>query len=370
MGRPGFEPGTPAFSVQCSTGLSYPPCGSKPYRRAGRGQPLAAVSSQLARTGPAPPYDAAMPDPDSPKITPSTIAQSMRDRDDPAPTRDEPTPPAPLLEVRDLHTHFPVRSGFLQRVCDHVRAVDGVTFNIGPGETLGLVGESGCGKTTVGRTILRLIPKTAGDVMFEGNDVYAARGRELKRLRRQMQIIFQDPAGSLNPRMRIGSIVAEPMQIHGLAGSRAELRTRVERLLERCGMPASCVGRYPHEFSGGQRQRIGIARALALKPRFIVCDEPTSALDVSIQAQIINLLMDLQSEFGLSFLFISHDMAVVQHACRRIAVMYKGKIVESGERDQILGDPQHPYTRSLLSAVPDPDPTVHRERFVFADGAM
>jgi peptide/nickel transport system ATP-binding protein len=313
-----------------------------------------------------------MPEPDPPQITPDTIIKAMRDRAAATPAKSPatPPPPEPLLDVRDLHTHFPVRGGVLQRVCDHVRAVDGVSFQIAPGETLGLVGESGCGKTTVGRSILCLIPKTSGQVIYDGRDVYAARGGDLKRLRQQMQIIFQDPAGSLNPRMRIGSIVAEPMQIHGLGGSRIELQGRVERLLERCGMPASCAQRYPHEFSGGQRQRIGIARALALEPRFIVCDEPTSALDVSIQAQIINLLMDLQSEFQLSFLFISHDMAVVQHACRRIAVMHKGKIVESGERDQILGDPQHPYTRSLLSAVPDPDPTVQRERFVFAEGAM
>lgn len=276
----------------------------------------------------------------------------------------------PLLSVADLHTHFPVRSGIFQRTTGWVRAVDGVSFEIARGETLGLVGESGCGKTTVGRSILNLIPPTSGLVEFDGHDVLAASGAELKRLRRQMQIIFQDPAGSLNPRMRIASILGEPLLVHGLVASKDDLRGKVEALLERCGMPRSAADRYPHEFSGGQRQRIGIARALALEPRFIVCDEPTSALDVSIQAQIINLLTDLQAEFGLSFLFISHDMAVIQHVCRRIAVMYKGKIVEAGSRDQILQQPQHPYTRSLLSAVPMPDPRLARKRVVFEGGAM
>ncbi|MFG0326169.1 MAG: ABC transporter ATP-binding protein [Phycisphaerales bacterium JB037] len=269
------------------------------------------------------------------------------------------TPPdtaSPLLEVRDLHTHFPVRTGVLQRVTDHVRAVDGVSFSLSPGETLGLVGESGCGKTTVGRTLLRLIPATSGSVLFEGSSVFDATGSQLRALRRQMQIIFQDPAGSLNPRMRIASIVAEPLVIHGLAKSRDELRAKAEELLERCGMPRASADRYPHEFSGGQRQRIGIARALALNPRFIVCDEPTSALDVSIQAQIINLLTDLQRDLGLSYLFISHDMAVIQHVCTNIAVMYKGKIVERGTREQIIENPQHEYTKTLLSAVPDADP--------------
>jgi oligopeptide transport system ATP-binding protein len=275
-----------------------------------------------------------------------------------------------LLEVRDLHTHFPIRSGLLQRVVGHVRAVDGVSFEIARGETLGLVGESGCGKTTVGRSILKLIPPTSGTVVFDGRDVLAARGAALKRLRREMQIIFQDPAGSLNPRMRIAGIIGEPLVVHGLVKGRDELRHRVETLLERCGMPRAAADRYPHEFSGGQRQRIGIARALALEPRFIVCDEPTSALDVSIQAQIINLLSDLQSEFGLSYLFISHDMAVIQHVCRRIAVMYKGKIVEEGAREKILGAPEHLYTQSLLSAVPEPDPRRKRKRVVFEGGAM
>src|SRR4051812_20231510 len=275
-----------------------------------------------------------------------------------------------LLDVSDLHVHFPVSSGVFQRVVGQVRAVDGISLRVGRGETLGLVGESGCGKTTTGRAVLRLIPATSGSVRFAGRDVLAAGGGELRRLRRQMQIIFQDPAGSLNPRMRIEAIVGEPLAVHGLVRGRDDLRARVERLLERCGMPRAAADRYPHEFSGGQRQRIGIARALALEPRLIVCDEPTSALDVSIQAQIINLLSDLQSEFGLSYLFISHDMAVIQHVCRRIAVMYKGKIVEEGPREAILGNPQHRYTQSLLSAVPEPDPRRERHRILFDGGAM
>ena len=276
----------------------------------------------------------------------------------------------PLLSVRDLKTYFPVRSGLLQRVTDYVRAVDGVSFDIAPGETLGLVGESGCGKTTVGRTILRLQPHSGGQVIFEGKDIFQLHGAGLKAMRREMQIIFQDPAGSLNPRMRIAAIVGEPLVIHGLVKDKDELRQKAEELLVRCGMPKAAADRYPHEFSGGQRQRIGIARALALQPRFIICDEPTSALDVSIQAQIINLLGDLQSEFGLSYLFISHDMAVIQHVCKNIAVMYKGKIVEHGPREQIIEDPQHLYTQSLLSAVPEPDPRSEKQRVVFAGGAM
>lgn len=279
-------------------------------------------------------------------------------------------PSPPLLEVRDLHTHFPIRSGLLQRVTGHVKAVNGVSFSIAKGETLGLVGESGCGKTTVGRTILRLIPATSGTVRFDGQDVLAASGERLKRLRRDMQIIFQDPAGSLNPRMRIAAILGEPLIVHGMCSDRDELRERVETLLERCGMPRAAADRYPHEFSGGQRQRIGIARALALEPKFIVCDEPTSALDVSIQAQIINLLGDLQQEFGLSYLFISHDMAVIQHVCRRIAVMYKGQIVEDGDRDRIIHHAEHRYTQSLLSAVPVADPRRKQRRIVFEGGAM
>lgn len=270
----------------------------------------------------------------------------------------------PLLEVTDLKTHFPVRQGLLQRVVDHVRAVDGVSFEIQPGETLGLVGESGCGKTTVGRSLLRLIPATSGSVRYEGQEVFGMNAHEMRMIRRKMQIIFQDPAGSLNPRMRVGRIVGEPLEVHGLAKG-DELRTRVEELLERCGLWRQAADRYPHEFSGGQRQRIGIARALALEPKLIVCDEPTSALDVSIQSQILNLLADLQEEFGLSYLFISHDMAVIHHVCDRIAVMYNGKIVEEGDRTGVIENPQHEYTRALLSAVPEVDPRRNKERVTF-----
>ncbi len=267
-----------------------------------------------------------------------------------------PSPHAPLLCVRDLRVHFPIRSGILQRTTGWLRAVNGVSFDILPGQTLGLVGESGCGKTTVGRAILRLIRPTAGSVHFGARDVLAARGRALKQLRRQMQIIFQDPAGSLNPRMRIETIIGEPLLVHSLLRKGERLRARVESILDRVGLPAAAADRYPHEFSGGQRQRIGIARALALEPRFIVCDEPTSALDVSIQSQVLNLLADLRDQLGLSYLFISHDMAVVQHLCDRVAVMYQGEIVEIGDRDSIMRAPGHPYTRSLLAAVPEPDP--------------
>ncbi len=271
---------------------------------------------------------------------------------------------APLLSVRDLKTHFPVKRGIFQRTVDHVRAVDGVSFDLAPGETLGLVGESGCGKTTVGRTVLRLIPATSGEVIFDDKPVFQQSAVDLRALRREMQIIFQDPGGSLNPRMRVGRLVGEPLMVHGLAKG-DELQSRVEQLLERCGLWKQAADRYPHEFSGGQRQRIGIARALAVEPRLIVCDEPTSALDVSIQSQILNLLDDLQDEFGLSYLFISHDMAVVHHVCDRIAVMYNGKIVEVGPRDQVIHDPQHEYTKALLSAVPEPDPRRERSRITW-----
>ncbi len=289
---------------------------------------------------------------------------------DSSPTATSPSAAPELLRVDGLQVHFPIRSGLLQRVTGYVKAVDGVSFTIAKGETLGLVGESGCGKTTVGRAILRLIPPTGGVVAFEGRDMVHAQGSELQSLRRQMQIIFQDPGSSLNPRMRIGTILGEPLIVHGIVKDKSQVRARVEELLVRCGMPKAAADRYPHEFSGGQRQRIGIARALALNPKFIICDEPTSALDVSIQAQIINLLGDLQREFGLSYLFISHDMSVIQHVCRRIAVMYKGKIVEMGERDQILHQPTHKYTQSLLSAVPMPDPTKRRQRIAYEGMAM
>jgi len=268
----------------------------------------------------------------------------------------------PLLQVKDLRTYFPVRSGILQRITDRVRAVDGVTFDIRAGETLGLVGESGCGKTTVGRTILRLIPATGGTVHFRGRSVFDRSHREMQQLRRQMQIIFQDPAGSLNPRLPVSRIVGEPLLVHGLARGR-QLRAQVQDLLERCGLWRGAAERYPHEFSGGQRQRIAIARALSLRPSLIICDEPTSALDVSIQSQILNLLQDLQEEFGLAYLFISHDMAVIHHICDRIAVMHDGRIVEMNDREELINHPRHAYTRELLSAVPETDP---RHSAVFA----
>ncbi len=257
----------------------------------------------------------------------------------------------PLVQVRDLKTWFPVRRGVFSRVRAHVKAVDGVSFDIPRGKTLGLVGESGSGKTTVGRTILRLIDSTAGTVAFEGADVLGMPRGALRQLRRRMQIIFQDPFGSLNPRMTVGQIVGEPMAVHHIAG-RSERKERVRDLLERVGLSSEYVNRYPHEFSGGQRQRIGIARALSVQPDFIVCDEPVSALDVSIQGQILNLLADIQEEFGLSYLFIAHNLAVVEHFADQVAVMYLGRIVELAGRDELYASPTHPYTEALLSAVP------------------
>jgi len=275
-----------------------------------------------------------------------------------------------LLEVKNLKTWFPIRRGILQRTVGHVKAVDDVSFFVRRGETLGLVGESGCGKTTVGRTILRLIPNSGGEVRFDGKDVLTAGALEMRRLRREMQIIFQDPGGSLNPRMRVGRIIGEPLEVHGLTQSEDETRAKVEELLVKCGLWKQAADRYPHEFSGGQRQRIGIARALSLNPRMIVCDEPTSALDVSIQSQILNLLADLQQEMGLSYLFISHDMAVIHHICDRIAVMYNGKIVEEGSRDEIIKSPRHEYTQALLSAVPEADPRGKKQRIKLANARM
>jgi ABC-type oligopeptide transport system ATPase subunit len=275
-----------------------------------------------------------------------------------------------LLEVKNLKTWFPVRRGLLQRTVGNVKAVDDVSFFVRRGETLGLVGESGCGKTTVGRTILRLIPNSGGEVHFDGKDVLAAGALDLRKLRREMQIIFQDPGGSLNPRMRVGGIISEPLEVHGITKSEDETRERVGELLVKCGLWKQAADRYPHEFSGGQRQRIGIARALSLNPRLIVCDEPTSALDVSIQSQILNLLADLQQEMGLSYLFISHDMAVIHHICDRIAVMYNGKIVEEGTRDEIINAPKHEYTQALLSAVPEADPRRKRQRIRQANARM
>ena len=275
-----------------------------------------------------------------------------------------------LLEVKNLKTWFPIRRGLLQRTVGHVKAVDDVSFFVRRGETLGLVGESGCGKTTVGRTLLRLIPNSGGEVRFDGKDVLGAGALELRKLRREMQIIFQDPGGSLNPRMRVGRIIGEPLEVHGITKGEDETRTRVEELLVKCGLWKQAADRYPHEFSGGQRQRIGIARALSLNPRLIVCDEPTSALDVSIQSQILNLLGDLQQEMGLSYLFISHDMAVIHHICDRIAVMYNGRIVEEGTRDEIINAPKHEYTQALLSAVPEADPRRKKQRIRLANARM
>jgi len=266
------------------------------------------------------------------------------------------TSAGPLLQVRDLRAWFPVRRGVLRRVHGWVKAVDGVSFDLEAGETLGLVGESGCGKTSVARTILRLNPASGGSVHFDGRAVFGISGRQMTQLRREMQVIFQDPIGSLNPRLRIGRIIGEAMAVHGIARG-AECRRRTEELLERCGLFREAADRYPHEFSGGQRQRIAIARALALQPRLIVCDEPTSALDVSVQSQILNLLQDLQAEFRVAYLFISHDMAVIHHMCDRIAVMQAGRIVELDHRDRVINDPQHPYTRRLLAAVPRAAPT-------------
>ena len=268
----------------------------------------------------------------------------------------------PLVEVTDLVKHFPVRGGILQRTIGTVQAVDGVSFEIRRGETLGLVGESGCGKTTVGRLVLRLIEPTSGSIQFDGTELTTLKGAALKPYRRRMQIIFQDPYGSLNPRMTVGAMLEEPLMLHGLA--KGKQRERVLELLGLVGLAPEHAKRYPHEFSGGQRQRIGIARALAVEPRLIVCDEPVSALDVSIQAQVINLLQDLQRRFRLAYVFIAHDLAVVKHIATRVAVMYLGKIAEIADKRALFAGPRHPYTRALLSAVPVPDPALKRERFV------
>jgi len=268
-----------------------------------------------------------------------------------------------LLDVRGLKMYFPVNSrGIIPRKVGDVKAVDGVDFFVRRGETLGLVGESGCGKTTVGRSILQVYKTTAGEVNFEGTDLTKLKPGQMRGFRRQLQMIFQDPYSSLNPRMTAGSIIGEPLRIHGMAGTRNEYRDRVEELLRVVGLNPYMRDRYPHEFSGGQRQRIGIARSLAVRPSLIICDEPVSALDVSIQAQVINLLQELQDEFNLTYLFIAHDLSVVRHISDRVAVMYLGKVVEIANREEIYENPLHPYTKALLSAVPIPDPLIERQR--------
>ena len=275
------------------------------------------------------------------------------------------TQPAPanhdLVVVHNLKKYFPIKRGVFQRVVGYVQAVDGVSFEVKRGETLGLVGESGCGKSTTGKAILQLDRPTAGEVVLDGQDLVKLKGEKLRQMRRQMQIIFQDPFASLNPRMTVGQIVAEPLEVFGMSKGK-EQEARVKELLKMVGLNPTFVTRYPHEFSGGQRQRIGIARALALNPSFVVCDEPIAALDVSIQAQVVNLLKDLQAQFGLTYLFIAHDLSMVRHISDRVAVMYLGRIVEIADWQDIYDDPKHPYTQALLSAIPIPDPVIEAKR--------
>lgn len=279
------------------------------------------------------------------------------------PVTSKESPKRDLVIVKNLVKYFPVRSGLLQRVTAWVQAVDDISFTIREGETFGLVGESGCGKTTIGRTMLRLIEPTSGSVTFDGQEVFKLRGREMKEMRRNMQVIFQDPYASLDPRMPIGESVMEGLNVHGIGTPRERFETMLE-ILKKVGLEDYHARRYPHEFSGGQRQRIGIARALALFPKFIVCDEPVSALDVSIQSQVLNILKDLQSEFGLTYLFIAHNLSVVEHISDRVGVMYVGKMVELTGREELYENPLHPYTKALMSAIPIADPTLKRERTI------
>ncbi len=272
----------------------------------------------------------------------------------------------PLIEVNNLKKFFPIKRGLLSKTVGHVKAVNDVSFSIRPGETLGLVGESGCGKTTTGRSILRLTEPTEGSVKFAGEEITTMDSAQMRRLRREMQIIFQDPYSSLNPRITVGNMLSEIIRFHKLRTSEGEIRDRVDELLETVGLRAEYARRYPHEFSGGQRQRIGIARALSVEPKFIVCDEPVSALDVSIQSQVINLLEELQGRLGLTYLFIAHDLSVVEHISDRVAVMYLGEIVEIAEADELYRNPKHPYTQALLSAVPRPDPRRKSSRIILS----
>ena len=272
-----------------------------------------------------------------------------------------PSAPMELVQVRNLKKYYPVRSGFLQRVRAYGKAVDDISFDIYDGETLGLVGESGCGKTSIGRTMLRLIEPSGGEVFYEGNNIFSLRGGALKEVRRNMQIIFQDPFSSLDPRMPIGESIMEGLRINRIGTRKEQFDTMIETL-RKVGLEDYHARRYPHEFSGGQRQRIGIARALALRPRFIICDEPVSALDVSIQSQVLNILKDLQKEFGLTYLFIAHNLSVVEHISDRVAVMYLGKMVELASREELFRNPKHPYTSALLASIPIPDPKVKRKR--------
>ena len=269
-----------------------------------------------------------------------------------------------LLEIKNLKKYFPVKEGVFRRTVAHVKAVDDISFFIRKGETLGLVGESGCGKSTAGRTILRLLEATEGEIWFEGKNLLALDKKELREMRKEMQIIFQDPYASLNPRMTVADIVGEPIDIHNLASSKKERNERVADILDTVGLGPEYMKRYPHEFSGGQRQRIGVARALAVDPSLIIADEPVSALDVSIQAQVINLLQDLQKDFDLTYLFIAHDLSVVKHISDRVAVMYLGKLVEMADKKELFDDPKHPYTQSLLSAIPVADPTYEKDRII------